>query len=139
MTTLASKEFDILRYSPFMGALMISLPCDHPDLEEFIGIKADLSRVTKANISVRITDDFMRAVELNEPYKLSFTREATRETIERTVNAREIFRKIAEMNWRTAEPGVLFWDRITEWNLLAHTPEFQFAGVNPCAKSFGSR
>lgn len=113
---------------------MISMPCDHPDLEEFIEVKSDLSRVTKANISVRITDDFMEAVELNLPYTLSYTRPETGETISKTVNARDVFRKIAEMNWRTAEPGVLFWDRIKTWNLLANTPEFEFAGVNPCAE-----
>ena len=117
-----------------MGALMISMPCDHPDLEEFIEVKSDLSRVTKANISIRITDDFMEAVELNQPYTLSYTRPETGETITKVVNARDLFRKIAEMNWRTAEPGVLFWDRIRTWNLLANTPEFEFAGVNPCAE-----
>lgn len=116
------------------GALMISMPCDHPDLEEFIEVKSDLSRVTKANISIRITDDFMEAVELNQPYTLSYTRPETGETITKVVNARDLFRKIAEMNWRTAEPGVLFWDRIRTWNLLANTPEFEFAGVNPCAE-----
>lgn len=116
------------------GALMISMPCDHPDLEEFIEVKSDLSRVTKANISIRITDDFMEAVELNQPYTLSYTRPETGETITKVVNARDLFRKIAEMNWRTAEPGVLFWDRIKTWNLLANTPEFEFAGVNPCAE-----
>lgn len=113
---------------------MISMPCDHPDLEEFIEVKSDLSRVTKANISIRITDDFMEAVELNQPYTLSYTRPETGETITKVVNARDLFRKIAEMNWRTAEPGVLFWDRIKTWNLLANTPEFEFAGVNPCAE-----
>lgn len=113
---------------------MISMPCDHPDLEEFIEVKSDLSRVTKANISIRITDDFMEAVELNQPYTLSYTRPETGETISKTVNARNVFRKIAEMNWRTAEPGILFWDRIKTWNLLANTPEFEFAGVNPCAE-----
>lgn len=113
---------------------MISMPCDHPDLEEFIEVKSDLSRVTKANISIRITDDFMEAVELNQPYTLSYTRPETGETISKTVNARDVFRKIAEMNWRTAEPGILFWDRIKTWNLLANTPEFEFAGVNPCAE-----
>ena len=116
------------------GALMISMPCDHPDLEEFIEVKSDLSRVTKANISIRIADDFMEAVELNQPYTLSYTRPETGETITKVVNARDLFRKIAEMNWRTAEPGVLFWDRIRTWNLLANTPEFEFAGVNPCAE-----
>jgi ribonucleoside-diphosphate reductase alpha chain len=115
------------------GALMISLDCNHPDLEEFIGIKADLNRVTKANISIRITDDFMKAVENNTPFTLQYTREATGEVLEKVVNAKELFAKIAEMNWRTAEPGVLFWDKIQNWNLLNGYDDFEFAGVNPCA------
>ena len=62
------------------GALMISLSCDHPDLEEFLDIKTDLTKVTKANISVRITDDFMQAVINDTDYELTFTREETKET-----------------------------------------------------------
>ena len=131
---LYSMVTGLIGQSGRRGALMISMPCDHPDLEEFIEVKSDLSRVTKANISIRITDDFMEAVELNQPYTLSYTRPETGETITKVVNARDLFRKIAEMNWRTAEPGVLFWDRIRTWNLLANTPEFEFAGVNPCAE-----
>lgn len=113
---------------------MISIPCNHPDLLDFIGIKDDLDRVTKANISIRITDEFMSAVKLDKPYTLSFTREETGETIEKVVNAKEIFRKIAEANWRMAEPGVLFWDRINNWNLLTYDDEFEYAGTNPCAE-----
>ena len=74
---------------------MISLDCSHPDIEEFIRLKTDLTKVTKANISVRIHDDFMEAVKKNEPYHLHYTREATGETIEKMVNARDIFRLIA--------------------------------------------
>ena len=116
------------------GALMISLDCSHPDIEEFIRLKTDLTKVTKANISVRIHDDFMEAVKKNEPYHLHYTREATGETIEKMVNARDIFRLIAETNWDYAEPGALFWDRICGWNLLSNTKEFSYAGVNPCAE-----
>ena len=70
-----------------MGALMISIPCDHPDIEEFIGIKQNTDRVTKANISIRITDRFMAAVKNREPFELSFTRIETGETIAKTVDA----------------------------------------------------
>ena len=115
------------------GALMISIPCDHPDLEEFIDVKTDLNRVTKANISVRITDDFMRAVKNREKYTLSFTREATGETITKKVDAYEIFKKLCVNNWDYAEPGMLFWDRIENWNLLSEDDDFHYAGVNPCA------
>lgn len=116
------------------GALMISLACDHPDVEEFIEIKSDLERVTKANISIRITDKFMYAVENNEDFVLSFTRKETDDTITKTINARELFNKICKMNWDYAEPGMLFWDRIESWNLLSDDDDFHYAGTNPCAE-----
>ncbi|MEG2297869.1 MAG: adenosylcobalamin-dependent ribonucleoside-diphosphate reductase [Clostridium sp.] len=116
------------------GALMISIDCSHPDVEEFIGLKTDLDKVTKANISIRLSEDFMEAVKENKEYQLHYMREATGETLEKTVNARELFRKIAEVNWDYAEPGALFWDRISNWNLLSNTKEFSYAGVNPCAE-----
>ena len=115
------------------GALMISLSCEHPDLKEFIGIKSDLNKVTKANISVRITDKFMEAVKNKQPFKLSFIRNETGETITKTVDAYSIFKKMCEMNWDYAEPGMLFWDRVESWNLLSCESEFNYCGVNPCA------
>lgn len=111
---------------------MISLSCEHPDLEEFIGVKSDLDKVTKANISIRITDKFMAAVKNKQSFKLSFTRLETGETIEKTVDAYSIFHKICEMNWDYAEPGMLFWDRIENWNLLSCDENFHYGGVNPC-------
>lgn len=114
------------------GALMLSISCDHPDLEEFIELKSDLDRVTKANISIRITDEFMEAIRDRKPFTLSFTREATGETITKEVDAYSIFHKICEMNWDYAEPGMLFWDRIEGWNLLSEDDNFEYAGVNPC-------
>lgn len=116
------------------GALMLSLSCEHPDLEEFIGIKSDLDRVTKANISIRITDKFMAAVKNKTPFTLSFTRLETGETITKEIDAYEMFHKMCEMNWDYAEPGVLFWDRINNWNLLSCDDEFEYAGTNPCAE-----
>lgn len=116
------------------GALMLSLSCEHPDLEEFIGIKSDLDRVTKANISIRITDKFMAAVKNKTPFTLSFTRLETGETITKEIDAYEMFHKMCEMNWDYAEPGMLFWDRINNWNLLSCDDEFGYAGTNPCAE-----
>ena len=116
------------------GALMISIDSSHPDVEEFIDLKTDLDKVTKANISIRIHEDFMEAVKKNEDYRLYYKREVTGEVIEKWVNARELFHKIAETNWDYAEPGALFWDRISGWNLLSNTKEFSYAGVNPCAE-----
>lgn len=117
-----------------MGALMISMDCHHPDLEQFIDIKNDLNKVTNANISIRFTDDFIQAVVDNKDFKLSFTRPETGETISKTVNARDIFKKLSDSNWDMGEPGCLFWDRITDYNLLANTEEFEYAGTNPCAE-----
>lgn len=116
------------------GALMISIDCSHPDLEEFIGVKADLKKVTSANISVRISDDFMQAVVDDKPFTLSFVREETGEVTEKTVQAKELFHKLAEMNWRTGEPGMLFWDRIKKHTMLEKYDDFEFAGTNPCAE-----
>ena len=116
------------------GALMISIDCSHPDVEEFIDLKTDLNKVTKANISIRISDEFMEAVKKNEPYRLRYVREATGEVLEKTVDAKALFHHIAETNWDYAEPGALFWDRVRGWNLLSNTKEFAYAGVNPCAE-----
>ena len=116
------------------GALMISLDCHHPDLLDFIDIKAKSDSVTKANISVRVTDDFMQAVENDDEWVMSFTREETGETITKTAKARDIFSKLCLNNWNWAEPGILFWDRIEQYNLLENNPEFEYAGTNPCAE-----
>lgn len=117
------------------GALMLSLSCNHPDLEEFIGIKGDLDKVTKANISVRITDEFMKAVKEDKPFTMTFTRDETGETITKTVQAKELFKRFATMNWRTGEPGMLFWDTIERYNLLNNNADFSYSSVNPCAKT----
>lgn len=116
------------------GALMLSMPVNHPDIEDFIKIKSDLNKITNANISVRIDHTFMNCVETDEKFKLHFTRPETGETIERWVNAKELFRSMCEMNWNYAEPGMLFWDTIRSRNLLSSDPNFNYDGVNPCAE-----
>lgn len=131
---LYSMVTGLIGQSGRRGALMLSISCEHPDLEEFIGIKSDLDRVTKANISIRITDKFMAAVKNRTPFTLSFTRLETGETITKEVDAYEMFHKMCEMNWDYAEPGMLFWDRINNWNLLSCDDEFEYVGTNPCAE-----
>lgn len=108
---------------------MLSIDCTHPDLEEFINLKSDLNLCTKANISVRISDNFMKAVEDDTDWKLSFTTE--HETIEKIVKAKEIFKLLAKRNWEMAEPGILYWDRIKDYNMLNLDPNFEYAGTNP--------
>lgn len=113
---------------------MISISCEHPDLEEFIKIKSDLDKITKANISVRITDKFMEAVMNKEQFTLSFTRIETGETITKEVDAYSLFHKLCEMNWDYAEPGILYWDKIENYNILSNDENFKYAGTNPCAE-----
>lgn len=114
------------------GATMLSISCEHPDLEEFINLKSNLDTCTKANISVRVTDAFMRAVESGSDFTLHFTMEDGSE-IKKVVNAKEMFMLLAQRNWEMAEPGILYWDRISNYNLLQNTG-FEYAGVNPCAE-----
>ena len=116
------------------GALMISLDCHHPDLLDFIDAKTSPDAVTKANISVRVTDDFMEAVINDKDWIMSFTRPETNETITKTARAREIFEKLCKNNWDWGEPGILFWDTISNYNLLEFDDTFEYAGVNPCAE-----
>ena len=116
------------------GALMISIPCDHPDLEEFIKIKQNTDKVTKANISIRVTDEFMQAVADRKPYTLKYIRKETGEKITEEIDAHEIFMKMCESNWDWGEPGLLFWDNIENYNLLNTDKDFRYAGVNPCAE-----
>lgn len=116
------------------GALMINMDCSHPDIEDFIDVKNDLNKVNFANISVNVTDEFMKAVEDDKDFELYFKVEATGEEIKRKVKARKLFRKIAKNNWNMAEPGLLFTDRINSWHIMSEDEDFEFAGVNPCAE-----
>ena len=111
------------------GATMISIDCTHPDLEEFINLKSDLNLCTKANISVRVSNEFMKAVINDEDWTLYFDTE--HEHIEKVVKAKDIFMLLAKRNWEMAEPGILYWDRIEEYNMLNTDSNFKYVGVNP--------
>ena len=116
------------------GALMISIDCRHPDLEEFIRVKMNTDKVNYANISVRVSDAFMRAVEEHDTWILSFERPETGEHITKQVMAQDIFHLLCEANWNYAEPGILFWDRIEDYNMMSAVEDFHYAGTNPCAE-----
>lgn len=131
---LYSLTTELIGQNGRRGALMISISCNHPDIEDFITIKSDLDKITKANLSIRVTNDFMRAVENDSTYTLSFTREETGEEIKKTIKARELFDKFCYMNWDYGEPAFLFWDRVKSYNLLSNDDAFEYAGVNPCAE-----
>ena len=116
------------------GALMISMDVNHPDIEDFIDIKTDLEKVTKANISVKINDEFMQAVLNKSMYECKFKVEASGEEIVKVVDAYKLFMKLITNNWDFAEPGILFWDNIENNHMLSEDSEFKYAGVNPCAE-----
>lgn len=124
------------------GALMLNLDCDHPDIEDFIDVKNDLDKVNFANISVNITDEFMKAVIEDRDFELYFKVQATGEEISNIINAKDLFRELSYNNWNMAEPGILYKNRIEEWHLMSEDEDFEFAGVNPCAEetlpAFGS-
>ena len=116
------------------GALMISMDVRHPDIEQFVKMKHDLTKVTGANVSVKITDDFMEAVENGETFTLQFP--VNSETPEYTadVDATTLWGTIVESATKTAEPGLLMWDNITK-NLPAHCyPGFETKTTNPCGE-----
>ena len=115
------------------GALMLSMDVSHPDIEEFIDIKTDLNAVTKANISVMVNRDFIKAVKNKKEYVCRFTLEDGTEIL-KPVDANAIMDKLAYNNWSMGEPGILYWDNIQRYNLLQHYDEFSYAGVNPCAE-----
>lgn len=113
------------------GALMISIDCNHPDIEEFINLKTKQGVCEKANISIRVSDEFMQAAIDDRNWVTEFTsREAG--TITRTFRARDLLKLLAKRNWEWAEPGLLYWDRITGYNMLNNDGNFAYAGVNPC-------
>ena len=116
------------------GALMISMEVSHPDIEDFIDIKTDLTKITKANISVRINDEFMKAVENNETYRCEFIVEGNNEHVIKEIDAKKLFMKLCKNNWDYAEPGILFWDNIKKHHLMSEDKEFAYSGVNPCAE-----
>lgn len=115
------------------GALMISINCKHPDIEEFINLKTKQGVCEKANISIRVSDDFMEAAIHDKDWITEFTSEETG-TITKAFKARDLLKLLAKRNWEWAEPGMLYWDRITGYNMLNNDERFSYAGVNPCAE-----
>jgi len=111
---------------------MLTIADSHPDVVEFCRAKRDRTSVRYANISVRVSDAFMRAVERDDVWRLVFERPETGR-IERTIPARELWRELVEGAWGWAEPGVLFWDRVIEMGTTCYngmTPQ----GTNPCSE-----
>lgn len=118
------------------GALMLSVSIQHPDSEAFIDAKLEEGKITGANISVRITDEFMRAVVDDTHYTLQYPIEVQDPKVKRTIKARELWNKIIHNAWKSAEPGVLFWDTIIKESLPDCYADLGFRTVstNPCGE-----
>ena len=114
------------------GALMVSIDVHHPDVEHFITMKHDRTKVTSANISVRISDEFMEAVEKGETYEQRWPMENPEFT--RQVDAVKVWNLIMETAYADAEPGVLFWNRMVDYTPSGSYPQFRPICCNPCAE-----
>ena len=108
------------------GAMMATMRCDHPDVEQFITAKSDPARLRMFNMSVLVTDAFMEAVKADAPWELVFG-----DKVYQTVNARDLWNKIMQNTYDQAEPGVIFIDRINQANNLNYCETI--AATNPCA------
>ena len=120
------------------GALLLSMSVEHPDIELFIRMKHDLTKVTGANVSVRITDKFMNAVKNNDVWITKF--ETNHETIKKEFKAKELWKLICDSATKYAEPGVLFWDTIKKFNPSECYSEegYGISGLNPCQPEFAT-
>jgi ribonucleoside-diphosphate reductase alpha chain len=120
------------------GALMISNHINHPEVETFINIKQNTKKVTGANVSIRITNEFMSAVKNNNDFILRWPINSKNPTITKTVKAKEVWGQIIHSAWASAEPGLLFWDHIIDnspADIYAEKyPNFKTQSTNPCGE-----
>ena len=118
------------------GALMLSLMIKHPDAERFIDAKVDTGKVTGANVSIKIDDEFMRAAMEGKSYRQQFPIASAEPSFVQDIDARKLWEKIIHNAWKSAEPGVLFWDTI----LRESVPDcyadqgFRTVSTNPCGE-----
>ena len=118
------------------GALMLSLSIKHPDAERFIDAKVDTGKVTGANVSIKIDDDFMRAALAGKKYHQQFPIKSDNPKYEQDIDARKLWEKIIHNAWKSAEPGVLFWDTIIRESIPDCYADEGFVTVstNPCGE-----
>ena len=142
------------------GALMLSIDINHPDSPDFVKIKQDLTKVTGANVSVRLNGEFMKAVENDEDYILRWPCYYSTKLLPKTeskswnynelieltndlhtatvyvkkIKAKELWDSIIHCAWNTAEPGILFWDNILDMDPASVYPDFKAVSTNPCGE-----
>jgi len=118
------------------GALMLSVSIKHPDAEAFVDAKMEEGKVTGANVSVKITDSFMEAAVNDRPFVQQFPIDAEQPTYSKEISAKKLWEKIVHNAWKSAEPGVLFWDTIIRESLPDCYADLGFRTVstNPCGE-----
>ncbi len=118
------------------GALMLSLSIKHPDAERFIDAKVDTGKVTGANVSIKIDDEFMRAALAGGTYRQQFPIASEHPRYEQRIDAKKLWAKIIHNAWKSAEPGVLFWDTILRESIPDCYADEGFVTVstNPCGE-----
>lgn len=118
------------------GALMLTIHVAHPDVEQFVTVKNDATKVTGANISVLLSDEFLTAVEKGEKFRLRFPVDAPPSDADKWVDAKELWMKMIHNAWLRAEPGLLFWDKIKRYNAVDCYEDEGFGTVstNPCSE-----
>lgn len=119
-----------------IGALMLTLDIKHPDAESFAKMKADLTKVTGANVSLRISDEFMKAVEKDHEFTQQWPIDVpiSEAKIVRKVKARDLWNLIVDQAWKTAEPGLLMWDNYTRMLPAHQYPDYKSVSTNPCSE-----
>lgn len=118
------------------GALMLSLSIKHPDAEKFIDAKLEEGKITGANISVKIDDEFMNSIIENKLYTQQFPINSENPKVKKEVNPKKIWEKIVKNAWKSAEPGILFWDTIIKESIPDCYADLGFKTVstNPCGE-----
>ena len=118
------------------GALMLSVSIKHPDSESFIDAKMTEGKVTGANVSVKLDDEFMEAAVNGKPYTQQFPIDSSNPMVTKEINASELWKKIVHNAWKSAEPGVLFWDTIIRESVPDCYADLGFRTIstNPCGE-----
>ena len=116
------------------GALMLTMDVAHPDILDFVTVKQDLTKVTGANISVRLSDEFMQAVVDDKPYTLRWPIDAENPKITKQIDARKLWDVIVKSAHNTAEPGMIYWDRQHKYSTSSLYPGFANVSTNPCSE-----
>lgn len=118
------------------GALMLSISVKHPDAEHFVDAKMDGTKVTGANVSVKITDDFMQAVQANKTFTQQYPVGSATPSMQKETDAAALWKKIIHNAWASAEPGVLFWDTVQRESIPDCYADlgFETVSTNPCGE-----